>query len=184
MQQEVAVMMNMALQPVKSSTWWIFLLQGLAGLILGFMLITEPGATMVALTTVIGFYWLIMGVLALVQVFVDRSTPWIWSLLSGIVGILAGLFVLRHPLIATLTIPTVLVIILGIQGVVMGVLEIIGGFKGGGIGRFILGAINVLVGLLLLGSPIAAALAVPLVFGVLLLIQGVGLIVLAFRVRI
>jgi uncharacterized membrane protein HdeD (DUF308 family) len=100
------------------------------------------------------------------------------------VGILAGLFVLRHPLIATLTVPTVLVIILGIQGLVMGVLEIVGGFQGGGIGRFILGAINVLVGLLLLGSPIAAALAVPLVFGVLLLIQGVGLIVLAFRVRI
>jgi uncharacterized membrane protein HdeD (DUF308 family) len=177
-------MVNMALQPAKSSTWWIFLLQGLAGIILGFMLITEPGATMVALTTVLGFYWLIMGVLALVEVFVDRSTPWIWSLLSGIVGILAGLFVLRHPLIATLTVPTVLVIILGVQGLVMGVLEIIGGFQGGGIGRFILGAINVLVGLLLLGSPIAAALAVPLVFGVLLLIQGVGLVVLAFRVRI
>jgi uncharacterized membrane protein HdeD (DUF308 family) len=124
-----------------------------------------------------------MGVLALVQVFVDRSTPWIWSLLTGIVGILAGLFVLRHPLIAALTVPTVLVIILGIQGLVMGVFEIIGGFKGGGIGSFILGAINVLVGLLLLGSPVAAALAVPLVFGVLLLIQGVGLILLAFRVR-
>jgi uncharacterized membrane protein HdeD (DUF308 family) len=77
----------------------------------------------------------------------------------------------------------VLVVILGVQGLIMGVLEIIGGFKGGGIGSFILGAINVLVGLLLLGSPIAAALAVPLVFGVLLLIQGVGLIVLAFRAR-
>ena len=177
-------MTNVALQPEKSSIWWVFLLQGFAGIILGFMLITEPGATMVALTTVLGFYWLIMGVLALVQVFVDRSTPWIWSLLSGIVGILAGLFVLRHPLIATLTVPTVLVIILGIQGLIMGVLEIIGGIKGGGIGRFILGTINVLVGLLLLGSPVAAALAVPLVFGVLLLIQGIGLIVLAFRVRI
>ena len=176
--------MEIALQPEKSSIWWVFLLQGLAGIILGFMLITEPGATMVALTTVLGFYWLIMGVLALVQVFVDRSTPWIWSLLSGIVGILAGLFVLRHPLLATLTVPTVLVIILGIQGLVMGVLEIIGGLQGGGIGQFILGAINVLVGLLLLGSPIAAALAVPMIFGVLLLIQGVGLIVWAFRVRI
>jgi uncharacterized membrane protein HdeD (DUF308 family) len=100
------------------------------------------------------------------------------------VGILAGLFVLRHPLIAALTVPTILVIILGIQGFVMGVIEIIGGFKGGGIGSFVLGAVNVLVGLLLLGSPVAAALAVPLVFGVLLLIQGVASIVLAFRVRI
>jgi uncharacterized membrane protein HdeD (DUF308 family) len=65
----------------------------------------------------------------------------------------------------------------------MGGLQFIGGFKGGGIGSLILGAINVLVGLLLLGSPAAAALAVPLVFGVLLLIQGVGSIIWAFRVR-
>jgi len=176
-------MANVALQPQQSSIWWVFLLQGLAGIILGLMLLTEPGATMVALTTLLGFYWLIMGVLALVQVFVDRSTPWIWSLLSGIVGILAGLFVLRHPLLAALTVPTILVIILGVQGLVMGVIEIIGGFKGGGVGSFVLGAVNVLVGLLLLGSPVAAALAVPLVFGVLLLIQGVASIVLALRVR-
>ena len=176
-------MATATVQPQQPSIWWVFLLQGFAGIILGLMLITEPGATMVALTTVLGFYWLIMGVLALVQVFVDRSTPWIWSLLTGIVGILAGLFVLRHPLVAALTVPTALVIILGVQGLVIGVLEIIGGFKGGGIGPFILGAINILVGILLLGSPIAAALAVPLVFGVLLLIQGAGLLILAFRVR-
>jgi uncharacterized membrane protein HdeD (DUF308 family) len=180
---EIAVMSTVALQPQRSSVWWVFLLQGFAGIILGLMLLTEPGATIVALTTVLGFYWLIMGLLALVQVFVDRSTPWIWSLLTGVVGVLAGLFVLRHPLIAALTVPTVLVIILGVQGLVMGVLQIIGGFQGGGIGSLILGTINVLVGLLLLGSPVAAALAVPFVFGVLLLVQGVGLIILAFRVR-
>jgi uncharacterized membrane protein HdeD (DUF308 family) len=148
------------------------MLQGSAGIILGFMLLIEPGATFVALTTILGFYWLIMGLLTLVQVFVDRSVPQIWSFLTGIVGILAGLFVLRHPLIAALTVPTVLVVILGIQGLAMGVLEIVGGFTGGGIGSFILGVINVLVGLLLLGSPVAVALAVPLVFGLLLLIQG------------
>jgi uncharacterized membrane protein HdeD (DUF308 family) len=176
-------MTDTVLLPQKSDIWWIFLLQGFAGAILGLMLVTEPGATVVALTTVLGFYWLITGLLGLVQVFVDRSTPWMWSLFSGLLGILAGLFVLRHPLVAALTVPTVIVIILGIQGVAMGALQIIGGFKGGGIGPFILGAINVLVGILLLGSPIAAALAVPIVFGVLLLIQGAGLIILAFRVR-
>jgi uncharacterized membrane protein HdeD (DUF308 family) len=179
----MSVMSDVTLVPQKSDIWWVFLLQGFAGIIIGLMLITEPGATLVALTTVLGFYWLITGVLALVQVFVDRATPWIWSLLAGLVGILAGLFVLRHPLVAALTVPTVLVIILGIQGLVIGAVQIIGGFKGGGIGPFILGAINVLVGILLLGSPLAAALAVPLVFGVLLLIQGAGLMILAFRVR-
>jgi len=166
-----------------SSVWWVFLLQGLAGILLGVMLITAPGATLVVLSTFLGFYWLITGVLALVRVFADRSVPWLWSLLVGIVGILAGMFVVRHPLLAALTVPTALVIILGVQGLVMGVLEIIGGCKGGGLGSFVLGVINVLVGLLLLGSPVAAALAVPVVFGVLLLVQGVGLMLWAFRVR-
>jgi uncharacterized membrane protein HdeD (DUF308 family) len=167
----------------QSRIWWVFLLQGITGILLGAMLLSAPGATLLVLTTFLGFYWLIMGVLALVRVFVDRSVPWIWSLLVGIVGVVAGIFVLRHPLLAALTVPTAFVIILGVLGVVMGVFEIIGGMRGAGIGSFILGVINVLVGLLLLSSPVAAALAVPLVFGVLLLIQGVGLIIWAFRVR-
>jgi len=181
--KESDIMALRSLNPDLSQIWWVFLLKGLAGIILGFMLITEPAATLVAITTLLGFYWLVLGVLSLVQVFVDRSIPWIWPLLTGIVGILAGLFVLRHPLVAALTVPTVIIIILGVQGLIMGVLEIVGGFTGGGIGSFMLGVINFLVGLLLLGSPVAAALAIPFVFGVLLLIEGVALIAWAFRVR-
>jgi uncharacterized membrane protein HdeD (DUF308 family) len=177
-------MSTTAISPQQSNIWWVFLLQGVMAIILGLLFLAAPGETLVAVVTFLGFYWLITGVLALVRVFVDRSVPWVWSLLIGIVGILAGIFVLRHPLLAALTVPTVLVIILGVQGLVMGVLDIIGGFKGGGFGSFILGVINILVGLLLLGSPLAAALAVPLVFGILLLIQGVGLIIWAFRVRV
>jgi uncharacterized membrane protein HdeD (DUF308 family) len=77
----------------------------------------------------------------------------------------------------------VLVIILGVEGLFMGAFEIIKGFQGAGAGSFILGAINLLVGVLLLSSPMAAALAVPLVFGILLLVQGVALIIWALRVR-
>ena len=167
----------------QSNIWWLFLFQGLAGTILGLLLITAPGATTIAIVGFLGAYWLIMGILALVRVFVDRSVPWAWSLLIGIVGILAGLSVIKHPLLAAIGVPTAIVIILGIQGLVMGVLEIIGAFAGGGIGSFIAGAVYAAVGLLLIGSPIAAGLAVPLAFGVLLLVQGVTLIVLAFRAR-
>jgi uncharacterized membrane protein HdeD (DUF308 family) len=176
-------MTTTALTPQQSSIWWFFLLQGIAGIILGFLLVTDPGATMLALVTFLGFYWLIMGILALVRIFIDRSVPWIWSLLTGIIGILAGILVLRHPLLATLTVPTVIVIVLGVEALIMGALEIIGGFTGGGIGSFIMGVIYVIAGLLLLSSPLGAALAVPLVFGVLLLIQGVALVVVALRAR-
>jgi len=76
----------------------------------------------------------------------------------------------------------VLVIILGVQGLVRACCRSSADSRAAVSDRSS-SRINVLVGLLLLGSPIAAALAVPVVFGVLLLIQGVGLIVLAFRVR-
>jgi uncharacterized membrane protein HdeD (DUF308 family) len=65
----------------------------------------------------------------------------------------------------------------------MGVLEIIAAFKGGGFGSFILGVINLILGVLLLSSPVLASLAVPLVFGALLMVEGVGLIIWAFRAR-
>lgn len=115
--------------------------------------------------------------------FVDRSVPWIWSLLIGLLGIVAGILVLNHPLFAAIILPATLVLYLGVLGIVMGIFGIIGGFAGGGIGSFIFGVLNLLIGILLLSSPAAATLAVPLVFGILLLIEGVALIIWAFRVR-
>jgi uncharacterized membrane protein HdeD (DUF308 family) len=108
----------------NQSIWWLFLLQGIMAVILGLMFLTAPGATLMALAAFLGFYWRITGILALVRVFVDRSVPWIWSLLVGILGILAGRFVLHHPLLAAITVPTALVIVLGVQGLIMGVLDI------------------------------------------------------------
>jgi DNA-binding winged helix-turn-helix (wHTH) protein/uncharacterized membrane protein HdeD (DUF308 family) len=172
-----------ASHPQQTSIWWLFWLQGMTGIILGVMLLTAPGTTTAALVSFLGSYWLIMGILALVRVFVDQSVPWLWSLVVGIAGILAGIFVARHPLLAALTMPTAIVIVLGVLGLIMGTTEIVGGFMGGGIASFILGVIYVPVGLFLLGSPIAAALAAPPVFGVLLLVQGVALTAFAFRAR-
>ena len=166
-----------------SEIWWVYLLQGIAAVLIGVLLLTDPAATLLALVVFLGFYWLFTGVLELVRMFVDRSVSWVWSLLLGILGIVAGVLVLNHPLFAAVILPTTLVIYLGVLGLVIGVVEIIGGFSGGGIGSFILGVINILIGLLLLGSPMMAALAVPFVFGILLLIEGIALIIWAFRVK-
>ena len=167
----------------QSSVWWVFLLEGIASLIFGGLLIVHPAATLVALVIFLGFYWLFVGVLELVRVFVDRSVPWYWSLLIGVLGIVAGIIVLNHPIFAAIVLPTAIVVWLGVLGLVIGVFAIIGGFTGGAIGSFIFGVINFVIGLILLGSPMVAALAVPLVFGILLLIQGVVLIIWAFRVK-
>lgn len=94
--REIGSMTTTTESTQRSNIWWVFLLQGLAGILLGVMLLTEPSATLLALTTFLGFYWLITGVLALVRVFTDRAVPWIWSLLVGFLGIASGILVLKH----------------------------------------------------------------------------------------
>jgi DNA-binding winged helix-turn-helix (wHTH) protein/uncharacterized membrane protein HdeD (DUF308 family) len=172
-----------ALQRHRTNIWWLFWLQGMAGIILGLMLLAAPDLTTVALVSFVGMYWFIMGILALVRVFVDQSVPRLWPLVAGIVGILAGIAVTRHPLLAALTAPTAIVIVLGVLGLIIGAIEIAGVFMGGGITSFILASTYLPVALLLLGSPIAAELAAPTAFGVLFLVQGVALTAFAFTAR-
>lgn len=176
-------MATAAAQADQRNIWWVFLLEGIAALIFGGLLLTNPAATLAALAVFLGFYLLFIGVLELVRVFVDRSQPWYWSLLIGILGIIAGIIVLQHPVLTALAIPVTVVVYLGVISLVMGILGIIGGFSGGGIGSFLLGIVSLIIGVLLLGSPITTAIAVPFVFGILLVIQGVAQIVYAFRAK-
>src|SRR5262249_13436817 len=105
LEKGACVMTSAALpaQPVQQF-WWIALLQGICAIIVGALLVAEPAETFLALIPLIGIYWLIIGILSLVRIFIDRSVPWILSLLSGIIGVLAGFVVLRHPMMAAILI--------------------------------------------------------------------------------
>jgi uncharacterized membrane protein HdeD (DUF308 family) len=172
-----------SMEAIPTNTWWIYLLEGIGAILIGILLLAAPAATIVAITIFLGFYWLFVGVLELVRMFVDRSVPWYWSLLIGLLGIAGGLLVLNHPLFAAVLVPATIVVYLGVLGIIIGILAIIGGFSGGGVGSFIFGVLNLLIGILLLSSPVVATLAVPFVFGILLLIEGIALIAWALRIR-
>jgi uncharacterized membrane protein HdeD (DUF308 family) len=162
--------------------WWMVLLEGLAAVIVGVLLLTSPGITTLALVQVLGFYWLIVGILALVSLFVDRSL-WGWKLCSGLLGVLSGLVIIRHPLWSALLIPTLLVIVLAVQSLLQGVIKMVEAFRGGGFGAIVLGILNILLGVLLLSAPLMAAFVLPLVVGIFALIGGVAAIFGAFRLH-
>src|SRR6266536_2082924 len=107
---------------VAAYPWWLVLVEGIAALIFGLFFITAPGATSVFAVTVLGFYWLIRGIFAIIEIFLpDRVTHWGWLLFMGILGIIAGIAVLRHPLYATALVGALLVIVVGVEGLIMGI---------------------------------------------------------------
>ena len=153
-------------QSNKHFPWWVVLIQGIVALIVGILLLLDPAATTAVVVQFLGFYWVIGGVLQLVAMFTDNSM-WGWKLLGGILGIVAGLVVIRHPFWSTILVPTVMVIFLGVNGLIIGVASLVQAFKGGGWLPGVLGTISILIGLALLGSPLIAALALPWVFGLI-----------------
>src|SRR5215472_834001 len=117
--------------PVPSSVWWVFLLQGIAALVIGILLITDTEQTVFTLVLFLGIWWFITGILDLVMLFIDR-THWGWKLFSGILGIIAGLAIIRHPYWAGVMLPAVLVWVVGIFGIAIGVMALIRAFQGAG----------------------------------------------------
>src|SRR5918911_3055929 len=166
-----------------SIPWWLVLLEGIAAVIIGLFLLTAPGITLLFLVQVTGFFWLIGGVLRIVSIFVDSSL-WSWKLVGGIIGVLAGIVVLQHPLWSTLLLPAIYVIILGIQGIIIGGTSLVMAFRGGGWGAGILGVLSIVFGIVLLLDPVFIGAAIlPFVLGAFALVGGIAAIIGAFRLR-
>jgi uncharacterized membrane protein HdeD (DUF308 family) len=162
--------------------WWLVLIEGIALIVMGLLLLASPGMTTLILVQFIGIYWLVAGIFKIVSIFLD-SSGWGWKLAGGMLGILAGLIVLQHPLWSPLVIGNVLVIILGIQGIIVGVVGLIQAFKGAGWGSGILGVISILFGLLFLFNVWTFTFSLPWAIGLLALVGGVLAIVAAFRLK-
>lgn len=164
--------------------WWLVLLRGIAVLVLGFLFLTAPGATIATLAVFLGAYWFVDGIFSIVAIFVTKSEiPWGWSLLNGILGILAGLIVLKHPLTSALIVPAMVVILIGINGLIRGAISLYEGLKGAGASAIVIGVLNLLLGLLLLARPIIGVAALPFTLGILGVVGGIILIVNALKLR-
>jgi len=169
---------------VPGFPWWIVLVEGIFALIFGIFLITAPGSTSVFLVTVLGFYWLIRGIFSIVEIFIPNTgTHWGWLLFMGILGIIAGMVVLKHPIYATAFVGTFLIVFLAVDGLIMGIMGLIRAFTGAGWGPGILGILTIIIAILLFTNINGAVQALPIVIGALLIVGGIVAIFFAFRIR-
>lgn len=165
------------LAPMK----WLIVIQGVAAIVLGLLLLAAPAEGAVILVSFLAVYWLVSGIIGLVSLIWDRS-QWGWKVFGGILGVVAGVAVLRHPLWSTVLVGTTLVVFMGILALVFGVMHLVRAFSaGGGWGMGLLGALDIIIGLILLFNPLAGTIALPIVLGAFALVGGIASIVMAWR---
>jgi uncharacterized membrane protein HdeD (DUF308 family) len=168
----------------ERSPWWLILMAGVLNLIVGILLLANPGKTAIALVWVLGLYWFVQGIFVLVAMFLDHSA-WGWKLFMGVLGILAGIVVMRHPIASALVVPSILILLLGIQGLVMGGISLVLAFRGGGWGAGILGALSILFGIILIlnYANLTTVLTFIWIVAILAIVGGIFQIVVAFQQR-
>jgi uncharacterized membrane protein HdeD (DUF308 family) len=133
--------------------WWLTLISGILAIVVGALLLWGNLVTQVKtyflLVEVLGIWWLVDGIFDIVHMFTDHR-QWGWKLFIGIVSIIAGGYIIMHPIIAGIELPSIFVLVLGIWGVIKGALMIVMAFKGGGGAYAILGIFAVFFGIVLI----------------------------------
>lgn len=167
---------------VKLVPWWLVLIEGVLLIIIGIFLLTNPASTFVTIVWVLGIYWLISGIFNIIKIFFD-SSMWGWKLFAGIVGIIAGWFLIQNPIGGSVVVSATTVLLLGLFGIFIGIVNIIQAFKGAGWGTGILGVISIILGIILLANRFLFTFSLPWALGIMAIIGGIIAIFNSFRIR-
>jgi uncharacterized membrane protein HdeD (DUF308 family) len=106
-----------ALTQALRERWVLFLIEGLVPVLLGLLAILAPMVAVITVATLIAWVILVSGIVGLVTTFMARNAPgfW-WSLLSAVIGVVAGVILLGGPILEDVSLTLLLVVFLNIEG--------------------------------------------------------------------
>jgi uncharacterized membrane protein HdeD (DUF308 family) len=170
--------------------WWIRLVLGVVGIVVGIMVIAWPEATVTVVAVLFGINLLIDGGIRVLQAILTPHASGGTRILYGLLGafsIVIGVLCLRH-LLQTVTL---LVLLVGLAWVLGGIFELIAALSSGPPSqwnaRTILdlatGVIALLAGIVVLAWPEISLKTLVVLVGISLLVSGVVSVVNAFRWR-
>jgi uncharacterized membrane protein HdeD (DUF308 family) len=167
--------------------WVIFLIEGIVLIVLGLMAVAVPLLATLAVAILIGWLLLISGAVGLfTSIWMRRAPGFLWSLLSAILGIVAGVMLLRWPLSGAVTLTVILTLFLCVEGIfsIMYALEHKRDLSGRWGMMLLSGVVDlILAAMIFLGLPATAAWAIGLLVGINLVFGGSALAAMALHAR-
>ncbi|MGB7012588.1 MAG: HdeD family acid-resistance protein [Pseudolabrys sp.] len=167
--------------------WVLFLVEGVVLLVLGATAVVLPPIATLAVTILLGWLFLVSGILGLITTFWMRHAPgfW-WSLLSAVLGIVVGAVLLASPLTGAFSLALVLVAFFLVEGAVsiMFALDHKRELSGQWGWMLVSGIIDLGLAIMIFaGLPSTAAWAVGLLVGINMIFGGSALIAMALHAR-
>jgi uncharacterized membrane protein HdeD (DUF308 family) len=167
--------------------WKLYLGEGIALVILGFIAIVVPPIATLAVTIVLGWLFLISGVIGLYTTFMMRHAPgfW-WSLISAALAVLVGGILLARPISGAFSLTIVVIAFFIIEGIasIMFALEHKRELSGRWGWMLVSGIVDLILAAMVFGGlPSTAAWAIGLLVGINMVFGGSALIGMALHAR-
>ncbi|HLS63445.1 MAG TPA: HdeD family acid-resistance protein [Ruania sp.] len=164
--------------------WYYSLIRGIIAVVFGILVLIWPLSALLVGVIWLGVFWIVDGVLAVIDGIRRRGTPGAgWEIAFGVIGVLAGLFLAIQPLEAAST----LMVIAGIWAILGGLIIGLGALRARGVPGWgwgvAMGVVTLVFGILILAWPGIALATFVLFVGWYAILLGVSLVVLALRIR-
>jgi uncharacterized membrane protein HdeD (DUF308 family) len=151
-------------------TWWVLLLVAVCTLAVGVLLLVAPHRTLSTLALILGIYLLVVGVLWICVGIIVKEVHGA-GLWRGVIALIAGAIVIRHPSGSI----TVLALAFGIFLMVAGVFELVAAVEYGERRgwRILEGVVDLAVGILIVSWPQFGIYTFAIVLGIALIVRGI-----------
>lgn len=161
----------------------VLIIAGVLGTIAGILALVFPDITLLALALIAGINLLLLGALSLVDSFSDDGDTGarVLSAVLGLLGIMAGLVVMRRPGESLLAV----LLVLGIWLVVTGIVDLVRAFaspRDRGF-RLLAAAFDLVLGALILALPDVSLKTLALLIGIAFIVRGVLSVVRGVALR-
>lgn len=172
-------------QEVKN--WWWFLVIGILSVATGFIILSKPATAYVSLSVLFSVVMVCTGIS---QIIFSLSVSgvmrgWGWSLVSGIIDLAIGTYLLMYPVVTMATLPYFVGFYLIFRAFnLIGTSIDLNAFSVPGWGWLLAGGISVLaLGFLVLRYPVAGAAGIVGVSAAAFILSGIFNMVLAFQLK-
>ena len=178
------------MQRAWSRLWWAALIQGIIAIGFGLYTIFNPGQSAATVVKFLGIFVIIDGAIDIIAAFVERKElpRWGSQVLTGVFVIIAGFAVIGlAEYIANIAL-SLLITIVAFAFLISGIYSIVKSLHlrshtGIDWSRLFIGALKIIFSLILFTQTKATANVLVWLIGIFLLLLGVGLLFLAFRLR-
>jgi len=167
----------------ESTPWWCYAVTGLVSAACGIAVLVWPDITLKVLAIIAGINILLLSALVIAgTIGSGEDASRTLRVVVGVVGVIAGVVVIRHPADALLAI----VLAVGIWLILTGLVDLIGAIivSGEGRGWRLLGGLaDIVIGILIIALPKISLGTVAVLIGIGFIIRGLVLVVGAWRLR-